>query len=50
MKGRKIKLNYRVADDLFSAQEERDEAKREYVADILLIEINDLSNHPHKIK
>lgn len=33
-----------------ATQEERDEAKREYVADILLIEINDLSNHPHKIK
>ena len=35
-KGREIKLPLPAADDLFSTQEERDEAKREYVADIPL--------------
>ena len=39
-----------AADDLFSTQEERDEAKREYVADIPLIEISDFPNHPYKVK
>ena len=49
-KGREIKLNLPVADDLFSTQEERDEAKREYVADIPLTEISDFPNHPYKVK
>ena len=49
-KGREIKLNLPAADDLFSTQEERDEAKREYVADIPLIEISDFPNHPYKVK
>ena len=49
-KGREIKLPLPAADDLFSTQEERDEAKREYVADIPLIEISDFPNHPYKVK
>ena len=49
-KDREIKLNLPAADDLFSTQEERDEAKREYVADIPLTEISDFPNHPYKVK
>ena len=49
-KGREIKLPLPAADDLFSTQEERDEAKREYVADIPLIEISDFPYHPYKVK
>ena len=49
-KGREIKLPLPAADDLFSTQEERDEAKREYVADIPLTEISDFPNHPYKVK
>ncbi len=49
-KGREIRLNLPAADDLFSTQEERDEAKREYVADIPLTEISDFPNHPYKVK
>lgn len=40
-KGREIKLPLPAADDLFSTQEERDEAKREFIADIPLTEISD---------
>ena len=43
-KGREIKLPLPAADDLFSTQEERDEA------DIPLIEISDFPNHPYKVK
>lgn len=49
-KGRELKLNLPAADDLFSTQEERDEAKREYVTDIPLTEIIDFPNHPYKVK
>ena len=49
-KGKELKLNLPAADDLFSTQEERDEAKREYVADIPLTEISDFPNHPYKVK
>lgn len=49
-KGREIKLPLPAADDLFSTQEERDEAKREYVADIPLTEISDFPDHPYKVK
>ena len=49
-KGREIKLPLPAADDLFSTQAERDEAKREYVADIPLTEISDFPNHPYKVK
>lgn len=49
-KGREIKLNLPAADDLFSTQEERDEAKREVIKDIPLAEISDFPNHPYKVK
>lgn len=39
-----------AADDLFSTQEERDEAKREFIADIPLTEISDFPDHPYKVK
>lgn len=37
-------------DDLFTTQEERDNAKRETVMDIPLTEISDFPNHPFKVK
>ncbi len=49
-KGKEIKLNLPAADDLFSTQEERDEAKREFIAEIPLTEISDFPNHPYKVK
>ncbi len=49
-KGREIKLPLPAADDLFSTQEERDEAKREFIADIPLTEISDFPDHPYKVK
>ena len=48
-KGREIKLPLPAADDLFSTQEERDEAKREFIADIPLTEISDFPDHPYKV-
>ena len=36
--------------DRFSTQEERDEAKREFIADIPLEEISDFPDHPYKVK
>lgn len=49
-KGREIKLPLPAADNLFSTQEERDEAKREFIADIPLTEISDFPDHPYKVK
>ena len=49
-KGREIKLPLPAAADLFSTQEERDEAKREFIADIPLEEISDFPDHPYKVK
>lgn len=49
-KGREIKLPLPAADDLFSTQEERDEAKREFIADIPLTEISNFPDHPYKVK
>ena len=37
-------------DDLFSTQEQRDEASRESVRNIPISEINDFPNHPFKVK
>lgn len=45
-----IKLNLPSADDLFSTQEERDEAKRETLIDLSVEEISDFPNHPFKVK
>jgi ParB family chromosome partitioning protein len=45
-----IKLNLPSADDLFSTQEERDDAKRERVMELPLSEISDFPNHPFKVR
>ena len=37
-------------DDLFTTQEERDEAKREAIMEIPLSQISDFPNHPFKVK
>jgi len=47
---KELKLNLPPADDLFSTQEERDDAKRERVLDIPISEISDFPNHPFKVK
>lgn len=49
-KGKGINLNLPSADDLFSTQEERDEAKREMVVEITIDEISDFPNHPFKVR
>lgn len=49
-KSNAINMNLPSADDLFSTQEERDEAKRESVRDIRLEEISDFPNHPFKVR
>lgn len=49
-KGKGINLNLPSADDLFSTQEERDEAKREMIMEIALDEISDFPNHPFKVR
>lgn len=49
-KGREINFNLPSADDLFSTQAERDEAKREIIMEISIDEICDFTNHPFKIR
>jgi ParB family chromosome partitioning protein len=46
----KLSLNLPSADDLFSTQEEREDAQRERVIDIPLSEISDFPNHPFKVR
>lgn len=45
-----IKMSLPTSADLFSTQEERDEAERESIHDILLTEISDFPDHPFKVK
>ena len=47
---KEIKLNLPRADDLFTTQEERDDAKREKVMEIPLSEISDFPDHPFKVR
>lgn len=47
---KELKLNLPSADDLFSTQEERDDAKLERVVNLPLSEISDFPNHPFKVK
>jgi ParB family chromosome partitioning protein len=47
---KELKLNLPPADDLFTTQEERDDARRERVIDLPLHEIHDFPNHPFKVK
>lgn len=49
-KNREIKMPLPKADDLFSTQAERDEAKRESVIDIPLEEISKFPNHPFQVR
>lgn len=45
-----LKMNLPSADDLFTTQEERDQAQCERVAMIPLEEIHDFPNHPFKVR
>ena len=45
-----INMKLPAADELFTTQEERDEAKRESVRDIRIEEISDFPNHPFKVR
>ena len=45
-----IKLNLPSADDLFSTQESRDDARREKVLDVPLSEIDDFPDHPFSVR
>jgi len=47
---RDLKLNLPPADDLFTTQEQRDDAKLEKVLDIPLSEIDDFPDHPFQVK
>jgi ParB family chromosome partitioning protein len=47
---KELKLNLPSANDLFSTQEERDDAKLERVANLPLSEISDFPNHPFKVR
>lgn len=50
-KGIAIDLGLNEAyNDLFSTQEERDNAKRSYVTDLSAAEISDFPNHPFKVR
>lgn len=48
-KNGKIELNLPTLDDLFSTQEERDDAKLKRIYEIPLDEIDDFPNHPFKV-
>ena len=50
MSKRTPKIDLPPADDLFSTQDERNEATRERVLDIPLSEIKDFPNHPFKVE
>jgi len=47
---KELKLNLPSVDDLFSTQEERDDAQREKVMQIPLAEISSFPNHPFKVR
>lgn len=49
-KGKEINLNLPSAADLFTTQEERDEAGRESVRNIPIAEISNFPNHPFKVR
>jgi len=47
---KELKLNLPSVDDLFSTQEERDDAQREKVLDIPLSEIDSFPDHPFRVR
>lgn len=49
-KSKEISMKFPALDDLFSTQEQRDEASRESVRNIPISEINDFPDHPFKVK
>lgn len=49
-KSKEISMKLPAFDDLFSTQEQRDEASRESVRNIPISEISDFPNHPFKVK
>ena len=49
-KREKIEYDLPMLDDLFSSQEQREEAKLKKIYDIPLDEIDDFPNHPFKVK
>lgn len=49
-KSKEINMKLPALNDLFSTQEQRDEASRESVRNILLSEIRDFPDHPFKVK
>ena len=49
-KSKEINMKLPALDDLFSTQEQRDEASRESVRNIPLSEISDFPDHPFKVK
>lgn len=46
----KLSLNLPSADDLFSSQEEREDAQREKVVDLPISEIDDFPDHPYPVE
>ena len=50
MAGRKSDFTLPTLDDLFSTQEEREEAKLAKIREIPLAEIDDFPNHPYKVR
>ncbi len=49
-KGRKSDFELPTLDDLFSTQQERDEAKLDKIRDIPIAEIDDFPNHPFQVR
>jgi len=49
-KREKVELNLPAFDDLFSTQEERDDAKLKRIYEIPLDEIDEFPDHPFKVK
>jgi len=47
---KELNLKLPSADDLFTTQDERDDAQRERVMDLPLSEISDFPNHPFKVR
>ena len=50
MSGRKSDFTLPTLDDLFSSQEERDEAKLAKIRDIPIELIDDFPDHPYKVR
>ena len=49
VKGNALKMNLPSVDDLFSTEEERQDAKLKKLYDIPLLEIDDFPDHPYRV-